>query len=62
MYVTEPVNKFLVTLNPTTVGSTGFEPESNVKYKYFGLNTNPFCNLCKLPPSNVFVCSTNTGM
>jgi hypothetical protein len=33
VYVTEPVNKFLVTLNPTTVGSTGFEPESNVKYK-----------------------------
>ena len=44
------------------VGGTGFEPESNWKYKDDGTSCNPFLIVCRLPPLNVFVSSTFTGI
>ena len=47
------------------VGGTGFpnpEPESNWKYKEDGTNCKSLLITFKLPPSNVLLSSTRTGM
>ena len=63
--VTEPVTNVVSTLNTIWNGGSGFagaDAESNAKYNESAVISILFSNKFKLPPSNVFVFSTRTGI